>query len=487
MSYSEKVLEHYENPRNVGSLPKDDPSVGTGMVGAPACGDVMKLQIRVNERGVIEDAKFKTYGCLAGNVLINTPTKGIPMRDLRIGDEVLAWNGHFISAAKVEGIRKREVPLSDLRKVVLRRESSRRGVNPLPLEIICAKDHVFWGAQGAPVPAEELRAGMEILEITESELRSMTNVRKRSGLRERMSRRMAEFNRHFDHASLPQNSKGYVHGDSFRRKLSESAKRLWESEEYVRNWREGMSRIDWSKPTKVELAFMRLFQDLDLPIERVAGKKWIQTSQGPMSPDFQVKGKKKLIETYCKSLPEFMQDRSEGSGYERERAAALREAGYETLFLAIEDILECNERLQRFVHNGLEVLAAEPIRHGNELRGVEVDRERKIALLYDLELADGANVYFASRAGCHNCGSAIASSSLVTEWVKGKTLEEAEQIKNTEIAEELALPPVKIHCSVLAEDAIKSAIADYKAKLAAKSGEGGDREIQSSSILGEER
>lgn len=66
------------------------------------------------------------------------------------------------------------------------------------------------------------------------------------------------------------------------------------------------------------------------------------------------------------------------------------------------------------------------------------------------------------------CGSAIASSSLVTEWVKGKTLEEAESIKNTEIAEELALPPVKIHCSILAEDAIKAAIADYKDKKSGK-------------------
>ena len=63
MAYSEKVIDHYENPRNVGSFEKGDDSVGTGMVGAPACGDVMKLQIRVNDQGVIEDAKFKTYGC----------------------------------------------------------------------------------------------------------------------------------------------------------------------------------------------------------------------------------------------------------------------------------------------------------------------------------------------------------------------------------------------------------------------------------------
>jgi nitrogen fixation NifU-like protein len=63
MAYSNKVIDHYENPRNVGTLDKDDPNVGTGLVGAPACGDVMRLQIRVSDEGVIEDAKFKTFGC----------------------------------------------------------------------------------------------------------------------------------------------------------------------------------------------------------------------------------------------------------------------------------------------------------------------------------------------------------------------------------------------------------------------------------------
>ncbi|MBT2373698.1 MULTISPECIES: Fe-S cluster assembly scaffold IscU [Pseudomonas] len=63
MAYSEKVIDHYENPRNVGKMDAEDPDVGTGMVGAPACGDVMRLQIKVNDQGVIEDAKFKTYGC----------------------------------------------------------------------------------------------------------------------------------------------------------------------------------------------------------------------------------------------------------------------------------------------------------------------------------------------------------------------------------------------------------------------------------------
>jgi len=79
MAYSDKVLDHYENPRNVGSLDKSDPSVGTGMVGAPACGDVMKLQIKVNDQGIIEDAKFKTYGCgsaIASSSLVTEMLKG---------------------------------------------------------------------------------------------------------------------------------------------------------------------------------------------------------------------------------------------------------------------------------------------------------------------------------------------------------------------------------------------------------------------------
>lgn len=79
MAYSEKVLDHYENPRNVGSFSKDEKNVGTGMVGAPACGDVMKLQIKVDDNGVIEDAKFKTYGCgsaIASSSLVTEWLKG---------------------------------------------------------------------------------------------------------------------------------------------------------------------------------------------------------------------------------------------------------------------------------------------------------------------------------------------------------------------------------------------------------------------------
>ncbi|WP_373754393.1 Fe-S cluster assembly scaffold IscU [Neisseria weixii] len=94
MAYSDKVIDHYENPRNVGSFEKGDDSVGTGMVGAPACGDVMKLQIKVNNEGVIEDAKFKTYGCgsaIASSSLITEWVKGKSL------DEALAIKNSAIA------------------------------------------------------------------------------------------------------------------------------------------------------------------------------------------------------------------------------------------------------------------------------------------------------------------------------------------------------------------------------------------------------
>jgi nitrogen fixation NifU-like protein len=79
MAYSQKVLDHFDNPQNMGSLDKKDPNVGTGMVGAPACGDVMKLQLKINDSGIIEDAKFKTFGCgsaIASSSLITTIVQG---------------------------------------------------------------------------------------------------------------------------------------------------------------------------------------------------------------------------------------------------------------------------------------------------------------------------------------------------------------------------------------------------------------------------
>ena len=94
MAYSEKVIDHYENPRNVGSMDKNDPNVGTGLVGAPACGDVMKLQLKVSDAGIIEDAKFKTFGCgsaIASSSLVTEWVKGMSV------DQALTVNNSQIA------------------------------------------------------------------------------------------------------------------------------------------------------------------------------------------------------------------------------------------------------------------------------------------------------------------------------------------------------------------------------------------------------
>lgn len=88
MAYGDKVLDHYENPRNVGSMDKNDPTVGTGMVGAPACGDVMKLQIKVNNEGIIEDAKFKTYGCGSAIASSSLLTEWVQGKNLNEAEQI---------------------------------------------------------------------------------------------------------------------------------------------------------------------------------------------------------------------------------------------------------------------------------------------------------------------------------------------------------------------------------------------------------------
>jgi len=398
-----------------------DLDVGTGLVGAPACGDVLRLQIKV-EDGVITDARFKTYGCLTSNVPVNTPTHIKKIKDLKIGDEVLAWNGEKIVNQKIKDIIRHTVGIDDLLIVSFKRQSSRKNINPGTFSLICTKEHIFWNSNNQPVEAQNLRVGQELYEITEHELRILTNNRHRTDLKQKNSVRMTAWNKEF----------------------------------------EGMAQRDWSNPTSIEQKYMELFEENSVAARWSAGKIWIQTANGPASPDFIVPGKKKCIEVYTKKMPKFMQDRSEESNYVQQRRQQLATAGYDSLFLAIEDFDCALPQVQNFIHNGMEIIGISSITHANQLRGCE--RSGQDVVVYDLKLEDGAHVFFTNRVGSHNCGSAIASSSLITEMVKGMTLDQASAIKNSELAEELALPPVKIHCSILAEDAIKAAVADYRSK-----------------------
>lgn len=457
MAYSEKVLDHYNEPRNVGNLDKEDSSVGTGMVGAPACGDVMRLQIKVGADGIIEDAKFKTYGCLVSNAQIATPTGYQNVSELNIGDEVFAWNGEKIVVNTVANLNISEVHYTDLVRMKIDKGGNRKTDKTVDTTIICTKDHVWWAADNRPVEAIDLKAGMELLHMTENELRSLRNVGK--WMRKLASKTM--YNAEGKRTKMPQHQQGY----QAARKLnsSKAAKRLWSDPEYVKKWQQGMEGASQIRPTSIEQDFINIFTENEVDVRYVGnGDFWINSLEGShLNPDFKVNGQRKVIEVYTRSLPSFMMNR-ESPDWMIRRKQQFASANIDCMFIEKSELNNCLPDVQRFIHNGISITSISSISNKRQLRGLE--RNGEMVKVYDLRLCEGANIYFVDRVMSHNCGSAIASSSLLTEWVKGKTLEEAAAIKNTEIASELALPPVKIHCSVLAESAVKSAIEDYQKK-----------------------
>ncbi|MBU2738407.1 Fe-S cluster assembly scaffold IscU [Acidithiobacillus concretivorus] len=138
MAYSEKVIDHYENPRNVGAMDKDDSGVGTGMVGAPACGDVMRLQIKVNEQGIIEDAKFKTYGCgsaIASSSLVTEWVKGKTL------DEAMTIkNSHIAEELELPPVKIHcSVLAEDAIKAAVEDYRSKRGAGHSQAEVAAAQ------------------------------------------------------------------------------------------------------------------------------------------------------------------------------------------------------------------------------------------------------------------------------------------------------------------------------------------------------------
>ena len=453
MAYSEKVVDHFTNPKNVGSLDKNDVNVGTGLVGAPECGDVMKLQIKVDDNQNIIDAKFKTFGCIGSNSPIATPNGFKNISTLSVGEEIWAWNGKEVVKNTISKIKTKEVDYRDLLRIVFE-----KGRQP----IICSKDHIWWGSDNKPIEAIDLEAGKELLEITENEIRSLNNVRQQQWLKDKNSVNISERNKLglMKQNTLPQNQKGYKHTDEAKLNHSIASKKEWKNPEYRKNWERGMQGAAQNRPTKLEIEYINLFEKHKLDVRYIGdGSFWCGSSH--LNPDFKVNGQKKVIEVYTSKLPKFMMDRSD-ENWIVERKEKLENAGFKSLFLDIKNIENSIPEVTKFIHNGFKIKKISPIEDKRQLRGQE--RNGDLVKLYDLSLKEGANIFFVHRAMSHNCGSAIAASSLATEWVKDRHVDAAMEVNNTEIVEELSLPPVKIHCSVLAEDAIKAAIADYKQK-----------------------
>ena len=304
MVYSDKVLDHFENPRNVGSLDKSDPNVGIGIAGAIECGDLMKLSIKV-EDGIIVDAKFKTFGCFgAGNVPISTPNGYKPISVLRPGDAVWAWNGVELVRNKISKVIKREVDLSSVTRV----DFGHKGWRP----VICSLEHIWWGADSKPLEASSLNTTTELACISENELRSLNNIGRTDWMPKLAAETMSKLMRleKLIIVVFSQNQPGWNQSDSAKQKISEASLARWKNPTYIQNWKDGMALAQWKRPTLLEKKFISLFEKYNVDTEYVGDSKfWITCPDGShLNPDFKVPHQKKVIEVYNKNIP--WQDRT---------------------------------------------------------------------------------------------------------------------------------------------------------------------------------
>lgn len=459
-------MDHFLNPRNMGDIPNAD---AVGEVGAAACGDIIKISLTIDkETDRITDAKFKTFGCLGGNSPIATPNGYKSINSIKIGDEIWAWNGTNIVKNIVKNIIKREVSLEELCILDF----------GLRKKIVCTNDHVWWGADNRPLVTQDMESGMEVLEMTERELRSLNNVGKQDWLKKKNSKSISERNKLglMKQTISPQNQQGYKrkYPEISNLKSSISSKKMWGDSNYVKKWQSGMKNAQWNRPTKLEKRFINKFISENIDVRYVGDFKfWINTPSGKrFNPDFKVNSQRKVIEVYTKRLPHFMQNR-ENQGWMIEKRKEYASAGFDVMFVEENELNNCIYDVQRFIHNGIALKSKLPINHKNELRGLEKMNNKYI--VYDLELNEGANCFFVLRAMSHNCGSAIAASSVATELIKGKTIEELETFTNEDVLNALggsdewkANYPQKIHCSCLADEAVAAALEDYKVRKGIK-------------------
>jgi len=446
-----------EENNNFAIITKETKNIHNGII-IKNCGDVLKLQIKVDPKtGEIIGSKFLAFGCLAGNVIIATPKGYIKIKSLSVGNIIYAWNGKDIVENKIEEINHKWVHYKDLLKLEF--EGS------CYFKFVCSKDHIWWLATDKPIEASDLKIGDELIHITENELRSRTNIGRTDWMRKLASETIKLTNKSgkIDRSKMPQHQKGKSM-KHLSEKISIGMKKKWKDMEYVEKWRNGMKGAHNKRPTKLEISFIELFNKHNIDCRYVGNSEFwcsVKGKQGGINPDFKVNGQRKVIEVYTSKLPKFMMDRT-GNDWVQKRKKQFEETGFKSLFLNInEDDDEIILKVQNFIHNGLKVTNIRKNLDKRHLRGLERDGE--YIKLYDIRLQEGANVFFAGRIGTHNCGSAIASSSVVSEMVKGKKFDDV-NITNKEIAAHLKLPPVKLHCSMLAEDAVKAAIEDYKRK-----------------------
>ena len=457
--YSETVKDHFFNPKN---LLKDETEFakeanGVGEVGSPDCGDVMKFWIKV-ENNKVTEAKFKTYGCLLGSTRIMTPRGKVMIKNIAPGDYVWGWDNYKVVKAKVLGNVKREVD-----KI----EFNRKKGSKTNYKMYVTKNHLFF-INNSWVEASNLKEGDELFHIKEKEWRSLNNVGRRTWLKQRNSSRLKTNNPMFDPKIVKKTVETYkkllergsiVNWMQTEMGKRETAKRMrldnpMFNPEIAKKNRESQDL----RPTKIEQKVMDIIKLNNLPIRYVGdGKFWVTDKETKRckNPDFKVNHQRKLIEVYLSNYPWQKRDKK----WVKEREMFFTKQGFKTLFLDIAKETDVLQKIQTFLHNGERISKIRDIKRSEF---VKIKNNSGKIEVYDLQLTP-PHTFFSWRVLSHNCASAIASTSVLTEMVKGMTIEQALKIKPKDIVEKLGgLPQIKVHCSVLGNQALRAAIKDYQ-------------------------
>ena len=478
--YSEKVMEHFKNPRNVGEIPD---ASGIGNVGNAVCGDIMRLYIKVDENEIITDAKFKTFGCLPPNMEVVIPSGGWKaISDIIKSEEVLNGSGGRTVVAE-EYKRNYTGRMLDIVPFV----SPYNSFSVTPNHpILSVKRSSLKKIRKASSLCDWLKVDKKELFSTKPDYVEASRLEKGDYLVFAVNKEVEDdplFSREMMRLIGYYLSEGYLiakgravafalHKDE--KKIQEEIKalilELWGKKTGERT-RENVCEI-WCSST-------RLASFLKKHAGSLAGKKTLSETIMLLPYEKQ----REMVKTYLLG---------DGDAYRRRRSGAFI---YRIVTASPHLAIQVQEILAR---GGIFASVKTTIKKGGSIKGRKIKHslmyiisfmlERKHEFVhkaenyflvpirnmvnkpydgpvYNIQVQGEPNSYLVKGFAVHNCGAAIATSSMVTELIKGKTVDEALKVSNHAVAEALGgLPKIKMHCSVLAEQALKGAIDDYMAK-----------------------
>jgi len=478
--YSEKVMEHFRNPRNVGEIPDAD---GIGNVGNPVCGDIMRLYIKVDENEIITDAKFKTFGCLPTDEDIVLSEGGWgKIQDVDIGKGVINSEG---KETEVADTFKRDYD-GRLYKITpfVSPFNSFSVTSEHP--VLCIKREWIKGARRYGPKCSWLRVNVEKLLLTDPDFVKASDLSKGDYLIFNVNKEIKDdcvFTKEAMRLIGYYLSEGYISAQesvvafAFNRKEKELIQETEELLEHITG-KKPKSRIR-DNVAEIYSCSRRLANFLILHCGKMAPKKAL--SKNILSLPFSKQWE--MIQTYLSGDGDSYRRRASDSRTYRiittskpltiQVQEMLARGG---IFASIRKIFKTNCYIGgRKLKDSVQYLVS--FKRVRNHRFVHYNGEyflvpiKKIAAMnfkgrvYNLQVYNEPNSYLVKGFAVHNCGAAIATSSMVTELVKGKTIQEALKVSNTAVAEALGgLPKIKMHCSVLAEEALKSAIDDYLAR-----------------------